>query len=383
MDRFSPADPTVAVAADATLPPEVARLLQAVGDRAGLLLTRNGRVAAVELGDGAGAAKVELGRLADSEAHKGGELLGAIAGEPDAFVTLNAAFTAEPVVVRVPRGVAVEKPIVVVHWIDSDGAAVFPRTIVELGESAEATVVEVVASPDIVALAVPVTELVVEPAGNLRYVTVQLLGPAAWQIAHQASTVAGQSTLVSATVAIGGDYARMRTDSRLVGAGSTGHLLAVYFGSGNQMHDFRTLQDHEAPKSTSDLLFKGAVAGTAHSVYSGLIRVHPGAKGTVALQTNRNLVLSEGARADSVPNLEIEENEVSCSHASAVGPVDEEQRYYLESRGVPTEVADRLIVLGFLNDVVERIPVAGLRSYLEDVLSDKLDRSETSLGGAA
>ena len=126
-----------------------------------------------------------------------------------------------------------------------------------------------------------------------------------------------------------------------MGAGATSNLLAVYFGAARQMHDFRTLQDHRAPKTTSDLLFKGAVAGAAHSVYSGLIRVEKGARGTNAFQTNRNLVLAEGARADSVPNLEIEENELRCSHASAVGPIDEEQRYYLESRGVPPEVAGR------------------------------------------
>ena len=114
------------------------------------------------------------------------------------------------------------------------------------------------------------------------------------------------------------------------------------------MHDFRTMQDHAAPRTTSDLLFKGAVGDTANSVYTGLIRVRPGAAGTNAFQTNRNLVLSEGAHADSVPNLEIEENDVKCSHASAVGPVDEDQQYYLESRGVPTDVAERLIVLGLL-----------------------------------
>src|SRR5204863_9999282 len=171
-------------------------------------------------------------------------------------------------------------------------------------------------------------------------------------------------SLPSATVALGGDHGRQRTGSRLIGPGSRGDLLAVYFGAARQMHDFRTLQDHRAPKSTSTLLFKGAVAGTAHSVYSGLIRVEKGARGTNAFQTNRNLVLAEGARADSVPNLEIEENEVRCSHASAVGPIDEEQRYYLESRGVPTEVAGRLIVIGFLAEVLGRIPVVGLRPHL-------------------
>ena len=113
------------------------------------------------------------------------------------------------------------------------------------------------------------------------------------------------------------------------------------------MHDLRTVQLHAAPRTRSNLLFKGAVANQAHSVYSGLIRVEKGAKGTNAFQTNRNLVLSEGAQADSVPNLEIEDNDVRCSHASAVGPIDESQLFYLESRGVPTPSAELLIALGF------------------------------------
>src|SRR5439155_333354 len=115
--------------------------------------------------------------------------------------------------------------------------------------------------------------------------------------------------------ALGGSYARLRTDSRLVGKGASSQLLAVYFGEGEQMHDFRTMQDHAAPNTTSDLLFKGAVQDHARSVYSGLIRVRKEAMGTNAFQTNRNLVLSEGAHADSVPNLEIEANGVRCSHA--------------------------------------------------------------------
>ena len=132
-------------------------------------------------------------------------------------------------------------------------------------------------------------------------------------------------------------------------------LLAAFFGDADQMHDFRTLQEHAAPKTTSDLVFKGAVGGTARSVYSGLIRMRRGAKGANAFQTNRNLVLSDGAHADSVPNLDIEENDVRCSHASAVGPVDTQQRFYLESRGVPGAVAERLIVLGFFAELLERV----------------------------
>ncbi|MCA1656806.1 MAG: SufD family Fe-S cluster assembly protein, partial [Actinobacteria bacterium] len=152
-----------------------------------------------------------------------------------------------------------------------------------------------------------------------------------------------------------------------------GYLTAAYFADGDRMHDFRTLQDHVAPSSTSDLLFKGAVQDQGRSVYSGLIRVRKKARGTNAFQTNRNLVLSEGAGAESVPNLEIETDDVRCSHASAVGPIEDGHRYYLESRGLPPEVVERLIVLGFLGEVLDQIPipsfVAGLRAAIADRLA--------------
>jgi Fe-S cluster assembly protein SufD len=237
-------------------------------------------------------------------------------------------------------------------------------------------VVEVVASADVTSLLVPVTEIEVGEAGRLRYVNLQTLGPRMWQVGLQASRVGRDGDLVSHSIAFGGDYARVRTDSTVAGQGASSRLLAVYFGEGQQMHDFRTVQAHDAPRTTSDLLFKGAVANSAHSVYSGLIRVRKGAVGTNAFQTNRNLVLDEGAHADSVPTLEIEENDVRCSHASAVGPIDEEQRFYLESRGVPAEVADRLIVLGFLDDALERMPVQPLLGWSRIALAAKLAHAE-------
>jgi Fe-S cluster assembly protein SufD len=249
---------------------------------------------------------------------------------------------------------------------------VFPRTVVVLGEDAEATVIERFQSRDVAAFVDPVIELDVADAGRLRYASVQDLGPRVWQVAYQASRVGRDSELTSTAVALGGDYARLRTDARLEGRGGSSRLLAVYFGSGAHMHDFRTIQDHAAPQTTSDLLFKGAVRDTAKGVYSGLIRVRKEAPGTNAFQTNRNLVLSEGAGAESVPNLEIETNDVRCSHASAVGPIDEEQRYYLESRGVPPEVAERLIVLGFFNEVLERLPSAALAERLRERLVVRL-----------
>jgi Fe-S cluster assembly protein SufD len=180
--------------------------------------------------------------------------------------------------------------------------------------------------------------------------------------------------LTSVSAAFGGDYARQRTDCRLVGRGAAGNLRAVYFGEGEQMLDFRTFQDHVAPDTTSNLLFKGAVAGHSRSVYTGMIRVRKNARGTNAFQTNRNIKLSDGAWAESVPNLEIENNDVRCSHASAVGPIDEDQRFYLESRGVPTPIAERLVVTGFFDEVLGRLPVPAAATALRNLVSGKLDR---------
>jgi Fe-S cluster assembly protein SufD len=292
----------------------------------------------------------------------------------DYFERLNAALTPDVIVIDIPSGKYVEKPIVVVHVVD-DGVLSLPRVVVNGGEQSQFSLVEyLVSAGSGEALVVPFTELRIGAAANVGYASVQLLNAQSNVIAYQASTVDRDATFASAAIALGGSYARVRTDSRLIGKGATSRLDAVYLGANNQMHDFRTVQDHRAPKTTSDLLFKGVVAGRSHSVYSGLIRVENGAAGTNAFQTNRNLVLSEGARADSVPNLEIEENDVRCSHASAVGPVDEEQLYYLESRGVPTEAAERLIVTGFLNEMLDRIPVAAVREPLAVEVRERLTK---------
>jgi Fe-S cluster assembly protein SufD len=218
-----------------------------------------------------------------------------------------------------------------------------------------------------------VTEIGVGDAARARHVTVQDLDPATWQIATQVSRVGSSADFLAATAALGGDYARLRTDCRLVGRGATGTLLAAYLGNHDQMLDFRTFQDHAAPDTTSELVFKGALAGSSRSVYTGLIRVRPDARGTVAFQTNRNLKLSEHAWAESVPNLEIENNDVKCSHASAVGPVDPEQRFYLESRGVPTAEAERLIVAGFFDDVLSRFPAVQVAELVRAEIAGVLE----------
>jgi Fe-S cluster assembly protein SufD len=290
----------------------------------------------------------------------------------DYFERLNAALVPDLVVVNIAAGKYIEKPIVIVHVVD-DGVMAFPRVIVNAAEQSQAAIAEYLMNAGKgESLIVPFTQLNVNSAANIGYAALQLLNLQSQAIAYQVSSIEQDATFQSSAVALGGSYARVRTDSRLIGKGANSRLDAVYFGNANQMHDFRTIQDHRAPKTTSDLLFKGVVAGKSHSVYSGLIRVEKGAAGTNAFQTNRNLVLDEGARADSVPNLEIEENDVRCSHASAVGPIDEEQRYYLESRGVPSQIAERLIVTGFLNEMLGRLPVAPVRQLLTEEVGNRL-----------
>jgi Fe-S cluster assembly protein SufD len=368
LDRYRPALTPPAAAVEPI--PDLERLVRALGPELSFVETHDGHLAGVQ-GRRVGVT-VEQVSIADAPAAG----IGAVAGEPDAFAMLNRACAPDPVRVRVNRRSA-PPPIVVVHRSDTDGAAVFPRVLVEVDEDAEVSVIELVAG-SAPALVVPVTEFDVAAGARLGYLHVQLLGPDAWQIGLQASRVARDASLVSAAVALGGDYARVRTDSALVGQGADGRLLAVYFGADHQMHDFRTVQHHQAPKTRSDLLYKGAVANSARSVYSGLIRVEKGAAGTNAMQTNRNLVLHQGAHADSVPNLEIEDNDVRCSHASAVGPIADDERFYLESRGVPSDVADRLIALGFLDEVLGQLPVPALADSLRLMLAAKLDAADTA-----
>lgn len=339
----------------------------------GLLAGLGGDVTRIDTVDGWVSTDSDEVRIL-SRSGDGDIALGEISGEPDAFATLNSAFGPDPIVVEIPPNSAAA-PTLVVHHCYADDRAVFPRLLVRAGDGSQASVLEVVAGPGRV-LAVPVTELDVGRGANLSYLQIQLLSDQAWQVGLQASRVERDATLVSVAVALGGDYARLRTDSNLVGSGGSSRLFAMYFAARHQMHDFRTVQGHRAEKTSSDLLYKGVVANHARSVYSGLIRVDKGARGTNAFQTNRNLVLHDGAHADSVPNLEIEENDVRCSHASAVGPVSEDQRFYLESRGVPPAVTERLIALGFLGEVVERLPFPSLAGPLRALLAAKLAAAE-------
>jgi Fe-S cluster assembly protein SufD len=363
LDRYQRlAEPSAATAPD----PALEKLAAAPESPSALVRTRDGFLTSSPF-EGGPVSVVPLGSLPGAPEP-------VAASFSDVFVLANRAFSPDPIVVRIAPG-ARAATVVIVHEVVADAALILPHVRIEAGSDSEATIVEMFGGPGH-ALVAPLTEIDVAPAARISYVGLQLLGPQAWQIGRQSSLVGADARFVSAAVSLGGDYARLRTDSALVGPGASNRLLAVYFGSGAQMHDFRTKQDHRVPKTTSDLLYKGVVANTSRSVYSGLIRVEKGARGTNAFQTNRNLVLHEGAHADSVPNLEIEDNDVRCSHASAVGPVSEDQRFYLESRGVPPQVTERLIALGFVGEVLAELPAPALVPVLTEMVAAKLAEAE-------
>jgi Fe-S cluster assembly protein SufD len=365
--------------------PEAGRIVaemvgESLGQLSGQVVVHNGFPLSFGPQGGGGAA---LGGAADVPG--GQAMVGSVQEGGDALVRLNDAFAPDAVLIDVPAGVVVPDPILIVHWCDageaeagdagSSGSAMFPRTAVRLGDGARAAVVEIYVGPigSLRSLVVPVTELLAGDEASLSYVSLQILNHAAWSIARLGARGGKGSVLRTFTVGLGGDYDRVRADVSVDGRGARSEILSAYLGSGTQVHDIRTLQDHVAPRTNSELLCQGAVAGTSRSVYSGLIRVHRGAVRSDARQTNHNLVLDEGAHADSVPNLDILENDVKCSHASTVGPIDEDQRYYIESRGVTPDVAEGLIVRGFFDAIIDRGPVPAVTPLLKREVHARLD----------
>jgi Fe-S cluster assembly protein SufD len=317
---------------------------------------------------------VSLSTLSDHA--EGAEILGAVAGNDEALVALNTSAMTEGLVIDIRRGVMVATPIIVMHNVAS--GASFPRTIVRVAEGASATVIECFAGGPDGALCVPVTEVSVASGGNLRLGSVQLLDVGAWHLATIEATVDRDATIAEFTAGIGASYDRIRSDTVLAGQGASSILRSTYLGEGDQIHDLRTKQDHVASKTISDLLCKGAVTGSSRSIYSGLIKMRHGAVRSNAMQTNHNLVLSEAAHADSVPNLDISENDVRCSHASTVGPIDEDQRYYLESRGIEPAEAERLLVRGFFRDLLNQTTQAGVVDLVAAEIESRLDALELS-----
>lgn len=318
---------------------------------AGIAVEVDGHAMSVHLDGSLAARGVRFGRAAEldlSAEHA------AIFGTPgvDPFAELVAAGAPDPLVVVIPAGVVLDRPLVVRSVVGEGDGLVLSRLVVLAGADAEVRLLHWSDGGRGNPLVVSRTDVVLDPAARVSITSVQADGAGVDRVATAGATVARDATLRLTHAALGGRYARARFDCRLEGRGATGDLSALYLGDGDQMHDLRTFQDHLASDTTSHLVFKGALDDRSHAVYTGLIRVGEEARGTNAEQSNRLVKLSDDTWAESVPNLEIHNNDVRCAHASTVGPIDESQRFYLESRGIAPEVAERLVVAGFFEEVL-------------------------------
>jgi Fe-S cluster assembly protein SufD len=291
------------------------------------------------------------------------------------FRALHSALWSGGTFVYVPRGVEVALPLVTQTWLGTASGAIFPHTLVVAEEGSRVTLVELYASlssgPR--TLASGVVELILRAGAQVRYSAIQEWGPPMWEVGSLIRAhLERDATLNSLIVSLGAGLVKVDVESQLRGPGATSEMLGLYFGTGAQHIDFHTLQEHRAPHTTSDLLYKGAVKDTARAVFAGLIRVDPGAQKTNAFQANRNLILSEGARSDSIPKLEIMANDLRCTHGSATSRLNEEHIFYLMSRGIPRKKAVFMIAEGFFADIFDRIPMDRMRAYLQARIAEKM-----------
>jgi Fe-S cluster assembly protein SufD len=307
------------------------------------------------------------------ETHLGTEAVPSSGGR---FPALNAAFWTDGVLLHVPKGVELDLPIRVTRWVSEAGAASFSRTLIISEAASRASLVEEVLSEDFSeqTFVSSVVEVFARQGAQIQYVSLQRLGRGAFYVSNQRTLAGRDSTLDTLNVNLGATTARVDLNAALMGPGANSDMLGLCFGDAEQHFDHNTSQDHIAPHAKSDLLYKGALDGNARAVFRGVIRVHPDAQRTDAYQTNRNLLLSNGARADSLPNLEIEADDVRCSHGSSVGALDEEQLFYLMGRGLTRIQAERLVVMGFLGDVLLKLPLEGVVAKVTEAIEEKLAR---------
>jgi Fe-S cluster assembly protein SufD len=361
------------------VPPEILEAAGDVGERAGLLVQRNSEPMmshlAPELAE-LGVVFTDLDDAADRKPELVEPYLHTIVPtDRTKFTALHGAFRSGGTFLYVPPRVRIELPLQALTYVDAANAAVFPHTLIVVGPEAEVTVIDRYVSPDLgPALSDAVVEIDCGPASHVRYVSLQEWGAGVTHLSVQRARLAKDAEFHSLSVAFGADLSRNEFESVLAEPGATSEMLGLYFADGSQHFDHRTLQDHVAGNGTSNLLYKGALKGSSRAIYSGWVHIRPGAAHSDAFQTNRNVVLSEHAKADAIPNLEIENNEVRCGHAASVGPVDEEALFYLQSRGIPRKEAERLIVFGFFQEVLDKVALPEVRRGLEHAIERELEK---------
>lgn len=335
--------------------------------------------ATVELDSALGAQGVIFTDLQTAEAQHPElvrRMLGKTVGvEEGKFAGLAGALAGTGVVLYVPKGVTVESPLHSILWGPGANLAHFSHLLVLVDEGASVTYIHEAASPDEPGsdtLHAGLVEIQVMKEANLRFVELQSWGKHVWNFSHERIRVERDAQLDWIFGAIGSRLTKNFSELDLAGQGSTGRMSGFYFTDGNQHLDHDTQQNHLAPNTTSDLLFKGALKGKSRSVWQGMIYVAPAAQKTDGYQANRNLVLSDKARADSIPGLEILADDVRCTHGATVGKLEQEPLFYLESRGITPAEAEKLVVEGFFDPIFQRIPFEGVRERFQQYIAEKM-----------
>jgi Fe-S cluster assembly protein SufD len=290
------------------------------------------------------------------------------------FAALHKSFVQAGTFLWIPRGLEITDPFEVFHLVQGDGVAVFPHTLVIAEDNSRVTLLEhfVSANPEDRGLACGVNDLVLKPGSKLNYVSIQEWSRKFVSVQVNSTVAAKDSAALNLALNFGGKYSRLESVSRMVDSGARSDMLAISVARDAQEFDQRTLQDHQKPDTTSDLLYKNALHDQSRTIFSGLIKVEPGAHRTDAYQKVRNLLLSDEAEANSMPGLEILADDVRCTHGATSGQVEPEELFYLKSRGIDDLAAKRLIARGFLNEVVDRLSEKQLSEYLHQQIEARL-----------
>lgn len=303
------------------------------------------------------------------------KILGQIVNvDDDIFSAMAAAFSQIGVLLYVPKGVQITRPLQSLYWGGASKSAHFSHILVFLDDQASATFIQEYNSDiaDSQRLHSGITEIFVGKGANLRFIEIQSWGDQVWNFSHERARVERDGNLEWIYGAIGSRLTKNFSEIELVGQGATGSMAGFYFTDGTQHLDHDTQQNHLAPNTTSDLLFKGALKDNSRSVWQGMIYVAPGAQKTDGYQANPNLILDKTAKADSIPGLEIMADDVRCTHGATVGKINPEEIFYLNTRGIPTKEAERLIIEGFFDPIMQKIPFENLRVRMQKAIVDKL-----------
>lgn len=360
------------------LPAGLRSLIDDAGESSAMLAQVDGSVVHRELPDelaGAGVILSSLEQAVQEHPELVRKYLATAVNEEDGkFAALNTANWSGGTFLYVPRNVRVEVPVRSFRWMEGAGSSLFGRTLIVAETNSEVAVMDELGSGGFAeqTLSNASAEIFAGEGAKVTYVSLQRWGSGVVHLTTDRLVAGRDARITTLYTTLGSDVTRADVRCRLQAPGAHVDMLGLYLGEGKQHFDHETLQDHRSPHASSNLLFKGALNDETRSVFRGLIRVHPGAQRTDAYQTNRNLVLSNRARADSLPNLEIGADDVRCSHAATVGQLDEEEIFYLLSRGIPRREAMRLVIFGFFGEVLEQLELDEVRSELVRAIERKL-----------